>query len=158
MAKQYHIRVYIPTEEIGLIMNDAVNTNAFKLNNSFDGMNGMIAIYDGYCNGKVLKFLISLGITYFPLDNYEDFIITCPNCGERINDDMILTIYDENLLSGYNILCYRNDCGTQMADVEFLNQQDMKKKKIFLSKYTKMDCLILGFFVGLVCGCLLGLI
>jgi len=120
MAKQYHIRVYIPTAEIGLIMNDAIDTNAFKLNNSYDGMNGIIAIYDGYCNGKVLKFLISLGITYFPLDNYEDFIITCPNCGERINDDMILTIYDENLLSGYNILCYRNDCGTQMADVEFI--------------------------------------
>ena len=32
------------------------------------------------------------------------------------------------------------------------------KKKSFLGKYTKMDCLILGFFVGLVCGCLLGLI
>ena len=120
--KQYHIRVYIPTEEIGLIMNDAVDTHAFKLNNSYDGMNGIIAIYDGYCNGNVLKLLISLGIIYFPLDNYGDFIITCPNCGERINDDMILTIYDENLLSGYNILCYRNDCGTQMADVEFLNQ------------------------------------
>ena len=118
MNKQYHIRVYIPTEEIGLIMNDAVNTNAFKLNNSFDGMNGIIAIYDGYCNGKVLKFLISLGITYFPLDNYEDFVITCPECGQVIDDDMILTIYDENLLSGYNICCH--DCGTQMADVKFI--------------------------------------
>ena len=120
MNKQYHIRVYIPTEEIGLIMNDAVNTNAFKLNNSFDGMNGIIAIYDGYCNGKVLEFLILLGITYFPLDNYEDFVITCPECGQVIDDDMILTIYDENLLSGYNINCHRDDCGCQMADVEFI--------------------------------------
>ena len=120
MAKQYHIRVYIPTEKIGLIMNDAVDAHVFRLNNSYDGMNGIIAIYDGYCSSKVLKLFISLGITYFPLDNYEDFIITCPNCGERINDDMILTIYDENLLSGYNILCNRKDCGTQMANVEFI--------------------------------------
>ena len=118
--KLYRIRVYIPTEEIGLLMNDAVDTKAFKLNNSYDGMNGMLAIYDGECNSKVLKFLISMGVLYFPLDNYGDFIITCPNCGERIDDDMILTIYDENLLSGYNILCNREDCGCQMANVEFI--------------------------------------
>ena len=120
MAKQYHIRVYIPTEEIGLIMNDAVDAHVFRLNNSYDGMNGIIAIYDGYCSSKVLKLLISLGITYFPLDNYEDFIVTCPNCGERIDDDMILNVYDENLLSGYNINCNRKDCGCQMANVEFI--------------------------------------
>lgn len=120
MAKQYHIRVYIPTEEIGLIVNEAIDSKAFKLNNSYDGMNGIIAIYDGYCNGKMLKYLISFNVPYFPLDNYGDFIITCPNCGERIDDDMILTIYDENLLSGYNILCNREDCGCQMADVEFI--------------------------------------
>ena len=118
--KVYKIRVYIPTEEIGLIMNDAVESKAFKLTNSYDGMNGIIAIYDGLCNSKVLKFLISLGVNYFPLDNYGDFIITCPNCGERIDDDMILLEYDENLLSGYNINCNRDDCGTQMADVEFI--------------------------------------
>lgn len=120
MNKMYKIRVYIPTEEIGLIMNDAVESKAFKLTNSYDGMNGIIAIYDGLCNSKVLKFLISLGISYFPLDNYGDFIITCPNCGERIDDDMILLEYDENLLSGYNINCHRDDCGTQMANVEFI--------------------------------------
>ena len=120
MAKQYHIRVYIPTDEVGIILNEAIDSNAFKLNNSYDGMNGIIAIYDGYCNGKMLKYLISLNIPYFPLDNYGDFIITCPNCSERIDDDMILTIYDENLLSGYNILCNREDCGCQMANVEFI--------------------------------------
>ena len=120
MAKQYHIRVYIPTEEIGLIVNEAIDSKAFKLNNSYDGMNGMIAIYDGYCNGKMLKYLISFNVPYFPLDNYGDFIITCPNCGERIDDDMILTIYDENLLSGYNINCHREDCGCQMAEVTFI--------------------------------------
>ena len=120
MNKKYRIRVYIPTEEIGLIVNEAVDTEAFTLTNSYDGMNGIIAIYDGVCNGKMLKYLISFGVPYFPLDNYGDFIITCPNCGERIDDDMILTIYDENLLSGYNINCHRMDCGTQMADVEFI--------------------------------------
>ena len=118
--KTYRIRVYIPTEEIGLLMNDAVDSKAFKVFNSYDGVNGMLAIYDGECNSKVLKLLISMGVLYFPLNNYEDFIITCPNCGERIDDDMILTIYDENLLSGYNILCNREDCGTQMADVKFI--------------------------------------
>ena len=120
MNKQYHIRVYIPTEEVGLIVNEAIDSKAFKLNNSYDGMNGIIAIYDGYCNEKMLKYLISFNVPYFPLDNYGDFVITCPNCGERIDDDMILTIYDENLLSGYNILCNREDCGCQMADVKFI--------------------------------------
>ena len=120
MDKKYHIRVYIPTDEVGIILNEAIEAKAFNLANSYNGMNGIIAIYDGYCSGKMLKYLISFGVHYFPLDNYEDFIITCPNCGERIDDDMILTIYDENLLSGYNINCNREDCGCQMADVEFI--------------------------------------
>jgi hypothetical protein len=120
MDKKYHIRAYISTEEIGLIMNEAVDSGAFVLNNSYDGMNGILAIYDGYCSSKMLKYIISFNIPYFPLDNYGDFIITCPNCGERIDDDMILLEYDENLLSGYNILCNREDCGCQMANVEFI--------------------------------------
>ena len=120
MSKQYHIRVYIPTEKIGLIVNETIDTNVFRLVNSYDGLNGILAIYDGYCNSKVLKYLISFNVPYLPLNNYEDFIITCPNCGERIDDEMILTIYDENLLSGYNILCNRYDCGCQMANVKFI--------------------------------------
>lgn len=120
MNKQYHIRVYIPTEKIGLIVNETIDTNVFRLVNSYDGLNGILAIYDGYCNSKVLKYLISFNVPYLPLNNYEDFIITCPNCGERIDDEMILTIYDENLLSGYNILCNRYDCGCQMANVKFI--------------------------------------
>ena len=120
--KLYKIRVYIPTEDIGLLMNEAVDSKAFRLANSYDGANGMLAIYDGECNTKTLIFLIDSGVMFFPLDNYGDFIITCPNCGERIDDDMILHTYDENVLSGYNILCNRDDCGCQMADIEFLNQ------------------------------------
>ena len=118
--KRYLIRVYITSEEIGLIVNDAVDTDLLRLTQSFDGLNDVLAIYDGETSQRGLKMLISLGIKYLPLNHYEDFIITCPNCGERIDDDMILTIYDENLLSGYNINCHRNDCGTQIANVEFL--------------------------------------
>ena len=120
MGKQYHIRAYIPTEEVGMLLDEAISAEVFNVANRYQGMNGIISIVDGFCNGKVLKYLISFGVRYFPLDNYGDFIITCPNCGERIDDDMILTIYDENLLSGYNICCNREDCGTQMANVEFL--------------------------------------
>ena len=120
MDKEYRVRVYIPNEQVGMLVNDAIDTHLLRLTNSYDGVNGMLAIYDGFISTKGLILLISLGIKYFPLDNYGDFIITCPNCGERIDDDMILTIYDENLLSGYNINCNREDCGCQMANVEFI--------------------------------------
>ena len=117
---KYHIRVYAPTEQDRFIINEAIGSKAFSIINSYDGMNGMLSIYDGECSSEMLKWFISLGIKFFPLNNYGDFIITCPNCGERIDDDMILTIYDENLLSGYNILCERDDCGCQMANVEYI--------------------------------------
>jgi hypothetical protein len=119
--KYYRLRLYITTEEIGLIVNEAIDSKAFKLTNSYDGMNDILAIYDGVCSSKMLKYLISFKVPYFPLDNYGDFVITCPNCGERIDDDMILHTYDENVLSGYNILCDREDCGTQMAHIEYIN-------------------------------------
>ena len=120
MDKEYLIRVYIFSEEMGLIVNDAIDVDLFALTQSFDGANGCLAIYDGKVSQNGLKCLIGLGIRYMPLDHYEDFIITCPNCGERIDDNMILNTYDENLLSGYNILCNRNDCGTQMANVKYI--------------------------------------
>ena len=101
-------------------MGEAVSAKAFEVANEYQGMNGIISIMDGVCSGDVLKVIISCGVRYFPLDNYGDFVITCPNCGERIDDDMILLEYDENLLSGYNINCNREDCGTQMANVEFI--------------------------------------
>ena len=120
MNKQYKIRVYIPNEDIGIIVNEAVDTKLLRLVNSYDGVNGMLAIYDGEVSQKALQVLISLGIKYFPLNNYADFVITCPNCGERIDDDMILNTYDENVLSGYNILCNRKDCGCQTANVKYI--------------------------------------
>jgi hypothetical protein len=118
--KEYNIRIYIMSEEDGMIVNDAVDTHLFRLTKSFDGADGCLAIYDGKVAQNGLKLLIALNIPYFPLDHYEDFVITCPNCGERIDDNMIMTTYNEALLSGYNILCNRADCGTQMAHVEFL--------------------------------------
>ena len=118
--KTYLIRVYITSEEVGLVVNDAIDTHLLRLTNSFDGVNGVLAIYDGKISSKGLKLLISLGVKYLPLNNFEDFSITCPNCGERIDDDMLITDYSENVLSGYNINCNRNDCGCQMANVEFL--------------------------------------
>ena len=120
MSKKYRIRVYIPTKEVGMLMGEAVSAKAFEVANEYQGMNGIISIMDGVCSGDVLKVIISCGVKYFPLDNFADFIITCPNCGERIDDRMILLEYDENVLSGYNINCEREDCGCQMANVEFL--------------------------------------
>jgi hypothetical protein len=120
MNKDYLIRIYIFSEEMGAIINDAIDVDLFALTQSFDGVNGCLAIYDGKVSQNGLKCLISLGVDYMPLNNYGEFIITCPNCGERIDDEMILHTYDENVLSGYNILCNRNDCGTQMAKVEYI--------------------------------------
>jgi hypothetical protein len=120
MSKKYRIRVYIPTKEVGMLMGEAVSAKAFEVANEYQGMNGIISIMDGVCSGDVLKVIISCGVKYFPLDNFSDFIITCPNCGQRIDDSMILLEYDENVLSGYNINCEREDCGCQMANVEFL--------------------------------------
>jgi hypothetical protein len=104
---------------IGNIINMLIRLGVLRLQNSFDGVNGVLAIYDVICGSQAITELTNMGVKYFPLDNYADFVITCPNCGERIDDDMILTAYDENLLSGYNILCDRDNCGTQMANVEF---------------------------------------
>lgn len=117
--EEYLIRIYITSEEIGIIVNTMIDAHLLSLTQSFDGVNGLLAIYDGKVSENALKLLISLGIRYFPLDHYGDFIITCPNCGERIDDEMILHSYDENVLSGYNICCNRKDCAMQMADVRY---------------------------------------
>ena len=74
-----------------------------------------------YTSGSRQSYEIA-GITVSGADNYEDFVITCPNCGERINDEMILHSYDENVLSGYNILCNRKDCGCQTANVKYIGK------------------------------------
>jgi len=122
MDKKYLIRIYIFSEEMGIIINDAIDVDMIALTQSFDGVEGCLAIYDGKVSQNGLKCLIGLGIAYLPLNNYEDFVITCPHCGERIDDDMILNTYDETLLSGYNILCNRKDCGCQTASVKYIGE------------------------------------
>lgn len=117
--KRYKVRIYVFDSTVGNIINLLIRIKAIRLENSMDGKNGCLAIYDGVMTAVVLYEVIKL-TSIFPLDNYEDFIITCPACGERIDDDMIYPVYDENLLSGYNINCNRDDCGMQMAHVEFL--------------------------------------
>lgn len=116
----YKIRVFITSGNESIIMYNAIRTTLFLPSNHFKGKDGVLAIYDGRVSKNGLVMLISLGIKFFPLDNYGDFKITCPNCGERIDDDMIHHIYDDSLLSGYTIKCDRADCGMQQAVVEFL--------------------------------------
>jgi len=122
MDKKYHIRIYIFSEEMGLIVNDAIDVGMIALTQSFDGANGCLAIYDGKVAQNGLKLLIALNVPYFPLNHYEDFVITCPNCDKRIDDNMIMTTYDEALLSGYNIMCNRVDCGCQTANVKYIRE------------------------------------
>ena len=126
--KKYKIRIYVADwydnyQTVGNFINMLIRLGVLRLQNSFDGMNGIVAIYDVICSAQAIVELSGMKVRYFPLDNYEDFIITCGYCGQRIDDNMILTTYDENLLSGYNIYCNRNDCGTQMAQVEFNPQE-----------------------------------
>ena len=115
--KKYKIRVYVSENVLGNVVNMLIRLDVLRLQNAFDGVNGMLAIYDVICGSQAITELIKIGVRYFPLDQYEDFVITCPECGQVIEDDMIMKVYDENLLSGYNINC--PDCGTQMADITF---------------------------------------
>ena len=115
--KKYKVRIYITENVTGNVVNMLTRLGILRLQNTFDGVNGILAIYDVVCVSGVIPELVNMGIRYFPLDHYEDFVITCPECGQVIEDDMILKVYDENLLSGNNICC--PDCGTQMADIVF---------------------------------------
>lgn len=120
MSKVYNVRVYAMGKSQALVLDDAVSSGMLKLTRRLDGVGRCKGIYDGFIGASGLKLLISLGIKYFPFDHYEDFIIACPNCHERIDDDMILTMYDKWLLRGYNISCNRLQCAYQQADVDFL--------------------------------------
>ena len=120
--KWYKIRVYVFDKQVGNVINLLIRIKAIRLVNSMNGVNGCLAIYDCLMKPDVLQEVMKL-TKIFPLGDYGDFIITCPNCGERIDDDMILNVYDESILSGYNINCHRADCGTQMAQVEFRPQE-----------------------------------
>jgi hypothetical protein len=96
--KKYKIRIYVADwydKPVGNFINMLIRLGVLRLQNSFEGKNGILAIYDVTCSAQAIAELSGMNVCYFPLDNYEDFIIACPNCGERIDDNMILTTYDE---------------------------------------------------------------
>ena len=99
--KEYRIRVYIEDERVGEYVNYAVEIGAVRLINSFDGIGGCLAIYDVSCEGWVIEAFIEWGVRVFPLDNYGDFDIRLN--GVPIEDNMILKVYDEHVLSGFNV-------------------------------------------------------
>lgn len=121
--KKYKIRIYIFSNIIGLIVNKMIEKyDLLTLENSFVGSGECLCIYDVECEKNALDKIISLGIPYLPLNNYEDFEITCPKCGKRINDDSFIKVYDETLLGGLNIKCTNGDCGEQLAKVKYIGK------------------------------------
>lgn len=118
--KKYRIRIYINSEWHGIVINEGLDKGLFTLVGSYDGVGGTLAIYDVETSLDGLKTLIKLGYPYLPLDNYGDFVISCPKCGERIDDSMILRTYDDKLLGGNDIMCNRHGCGCQKAKVDFI--------------------------------------
>ena len=121
MNKKIHLRVYAYDLQTSMLISLAVESGLMSLIRTIKGINGLYAIYDIEISSKYMQFFISIGLNYLPLNHYEDFIITCPFCGERIDDDMILNVYDDKLLSGYNIKCNKtNKCGFAHANVEYI--------------------------------------
>ena len=53
----------------------------------FDGMNGIDTIFDVKCAVEGLDLIVNVfKLVYFPLNHYDEFKITCPNCGNTIGD------------------------------------------------------------------------
>ena len=44
--KKYTVRVYIPNEFVGLVMNEGIDSGLFVLIASFQGVGDILAIYD----------------------------------------------------------------------------------------------------------------
>lgn len=122
MKKEYKVRIYVYTDLIGYTIDKCFDSGLFALQSTIIGTNGCLCIYDIKCSQKGLKWLISMGVQYLPLDNYQDFEIRCPKCGERIDDNMILNIYNDDMLSGYNINCNRDNCNLQKAKVTYIGE------------------------------------
>ena len=112
-VKEYYVRVYIESPRIGNFLNKLVRRGEVELVKSFDGVGGVLAVYDMKLDRGHLSELVLMGVRYFPLGGYGDFVIRCPHCGRRIDDDMILLVYNESLLGGNNINC----CGVDSRAV-----------------------------------------
>lgn len=120
MERTHTIRVYAFKLSDLEILRCAVLSGMVGVERSFLGTRGLFVMMDVRCSLEGVRELMGLGVSILPLDNYGDFEITCPVCGERIDDDMILRNYDEHVLGGENILCGRCACGYQLADVRLL--------------------------------------
>lgn len=120
MEKEYLVRIYIYSKKVGEYLNRLIDEKFLRLTNSFKGINGLVAVYDGMTCKEVIERLVEYGIPYFPMNCYEDFTIRCPQCGEVIEDNMILKTYDDSVRSGNNIHCHFCNHDYQ-ADVEFEN-------------------------------------
>ena len=114
--KLFTIRIYLFDELSSKLFEFAMELGLVTVLRSFDGMNGIDTIKDVVISKPTFECLLSYGLVYFPLDCYGHFEIRCPQCGELIEDDMILKEYDEHVLSGYNIL---SPCGYQTAFVKY---------------------------------------
>lgn len=122
VMKRYRLRVYIYTNDFGVLLNMMLDAGLFVLLNSFDGKAGLLAVYDIEVGQDVFEQLmlpLKGEFKYMPFNHYEDFTILCPNCGQVIDDRMILGTYDDTLLQGFNIRCDRRACGEQMATVRY---------------------------------------
>lgn len=120
MEKTHTVRVYALRPCDLEIVRCAILSDMVNVERSFLGTRGLLMMADVRCSVEGLMELIGLGVRFLPLDHYGDFEITCPVCGERIDDDMILRNYDEHVLGGENILCGRRACGYQLANVRWV--------------------------------------
>ena len=115
-----YIRVYCFSFKDLEVMRCAIESGMVIVERSFLGCRGLMVMIDIRCSVDAVRALMGLGIVILPLSNYGNYEITCPVCGKVIDDDMILRIYDDNVLSGRNILCGRHACGYQLANVRLL--------------------------------------
>lgn len=122
MEKEYLIRFYCFSLKDLEVMRCGIESDMLVVERSFSGMRGLLVMFDVYCSREGLMAMMACGVKYLPLNHYEDFEIRCPVCGEPIEDVMLLTVYDEHVLSGENILCGRRACGYQFADVSYIGE------------------------------------
>ena len=114
--KLFTIRIYLFDELSHKLFELGMECGLVTVLRSFEGKNGIDVIKDVVVTQDVLECLIRYGLVYFPLYCYAHFEICCPQCGEVIEDSMILKEYDDHVLSGFNIL---SPCGYQTAVVKY---------------------------------------
>ena len=121
MDKQYFIRVYTFGLVGETIINVILHMDGVEIANTIPTQTN-VQMYDIRCNRDTIALLLAMGIYVLPHNHFEDFEITCPHCGNRIDDDMILKAYDDSVLNGFNIRCNRTPrCGIAHANVTLVS-------------------------------------